>query len=223
MGQKIHPLGFRLGFFQRFFSHWFADFSDYPIKFLEDHRIRCRVWELFPQFSVSIIEIERISFQDRIKVRIWSPQPDTILTRYNGNLKGLSEYLKEQVLEFRKINLMLKKRKYRNPKISIQIIEEINPDSDAYYIADCIIDELEDRIPFRSAMSKALRQANRAKVLGIKVQIAGRLNGIGIARTESGSIGRIPLHTLRAKIMYCEKTALTVQGTLGVKVWVYLK
>ena len=223
MGQKIHPLGFRLGFFQRFFSHWFADFSDYPIKFLEDHRIRCRIWDLFPQFAVSIIEIERISFQDRIKARIWSPQPDTILTRYDNKLKGLSDYLREQILEFRKINLMLKKRKYRNPKVSIQIIEEINPNSDAYYIADCIIDELEKRIPFRAAMNKALRQANRAKVLGIKVETAGRLNGIGIAHTESGSTGRIPLHTLRAKIMYCEKTALTVQGTLGVKVWVYLK
>lgn len=223
MGQKIHPLGFRLGFFQRFFSRWFADFSDYPIKFLEDYRIRSKVWVLFPRFTISIVEIERISFQDRIKVRIWSPQPDTILSRYDNNLKELSEYLRQQVLDFRRINLMLEKRKYRNPKVSIQLIEEINPSSDAYYIADCIIDELEARIPFRTAMNKALRQSNRAKVLGIKVETAGRLNGIGIAHSESGSIGRIPLHTLRAKIMYCEKTALTVQGTLGVKVWVYLK
>ena len=233
MGQKIHPVGFRLGITKSHQSQWFTTGSIYSNLIVEDYFIRNTLFKKFINGAISKIEIQR-KFSDQIQLILYSSKPNLILTSYENNLKKLSDDLVLKIQKNRKKNfqnLSDKEVSFQNfknlysskPKITIQIFELPIPDENVNFIADSLVKELQKRVAFRRAMKKALRRAKRAKVKGVKIQISGRLNGAEIARSEWTRQGRIPLQTLRAKIDYCYRTAKTIYGILGIKVWVYKK
>ena len=228
MGQKVHPIGFRLGIGKNHQSQWFANPKIYPQLVAEDSFIRKKLLEKFSNSIISNIEIHR-KFDNYIQIIIYSSKPGIILSLYKNNLKVLSDFLAEQVLKYRKIisltfdnqNQTIKSLFTGNLKIVIQIFEQSNPDTNSYFIADFIVEQLQKRVIFRRVLKKALRRAQKARVQGIKIQISGRLNGAEIARREWIREGRVPLQTLRAGIDYYAKKAKTIYGILGVKVWVF--
>ena len=230
MGQKIHPLGFRLGVTKIHQSQWFANSLVYPKLIAEDHFIRNTLFKQLPNGSISKIEIQR-KFDDQIQLTLYSTKPSVILTYYNDDLKNFSNRLAIEIRKNRKLDFKntfnsefsLSNLYSLKPKVTVQIFELSNPDADANFIADSLAEELRKRVPFRRAMKKTLRRAQRSKIRGIKIQISGRLNGAEIARSEWVREGQIPLQTLRAEIYYCYRTAKTIYGILGVKVWVFKK
>lgn len=230
MGQKIHPVGFRLGITKTHQSQWFASGPIYSNLILEDYFIRSILFQKFTNGSISKIEIKR-KFDDQIQLTLYSYRPSLILTYYKNDLKYLSSSLSIKIRKNRKSNfqnildseLKFKNLYSLNPKITVQIFELSNPDTNARFIADSLVEDLQKRVAFRRVIKKALRRARKDNVQGIKVQISGRLNGAEIARSEWVREGQIPLQTLRAEIDYCYKTAKTIYGILGVKVWVFKK
>ena len=230
MGQKIHPLGFRLGITKTHQSQWFANGRTYPNLVIEDNLIRKTLSKQFTNGSISKIEIQR-KFDDQVQLTLYSTKPNAILAHCNNDLKNLSASLTFKIKKNRRLVVQRvansdfnSKNLYSlNPKITVRVFELSNPDANANFIADSLVEELQKRIAFRRAMQKALRRAQRAKVQGIKIQISGRLNGAEIARSEWAREGQIPLQTLRANIDYCYRTAKTIYGILGVKVWVFKK
>ena len=228
MGQKIHPIGFRLGIIKSHQSQWFTESIFYPNLIVEDYFIRKNLFKQFPNAGISNIEIQR-KFNDQIQITIYSSKPGFLLTRTENDLKKLSDNLTVQIKKYRKthfFDLLQKAPNFTtiysaNPKITFQIFEILNPDTNVYCLADFLVEQIQKRIAFRRAIKKALRRAQRAKVRGIKIQISGRLNGAEIARSEWVREGRIPLQTLRADIYYCYRTAKTIFGILGIKVWVF--
>lgn len=230
MGQKIHPLGFRLGVTKTHQSQWFATDQTYSNLVIEDNLIRKTLSKQFSNGSISKIEIQR-KFDDQIQLTLYSPKPNIILTYCNNDLKNLSTSLTIKLKKSRKLvaqnvinsDLSPDNLYSLNPKITVRIFELSDPDANANFIADSLVEELQKRIAFRRVIKKALRRAQRAKVQGIKIQISGRLNGAEIARSEWAREGQIPLQTLRANIDYCYRTAKTIYGILGVKVWVFKK
>ena len=230
MGQKIHPLGFRLGVTKTYQSQWFANGRTYPNLVIEDNLIRKTLSKQFINGSISKVEIQR-KFDDQVQLILYSTKPNAILTHCNNDLKNLSASLTFKIKKSRRLvarriansDFNSKNLYSLNPKITVRVFELSNPDANANFIADSLVEELQKRVAFRRAMKKALRRAQRAKVQGIKIQISGRLNGAEIARSEWAREGQIPLQTLRANIDYCYRTAKTIYGILGVKVWVFKK
>ena len=224
MGQKIHPLGLRLGITQKHRSIWFSKFSNYPYLILEDTNIRSYIFNKYPKAHIVDIIIKRYRTTqnletkeqiDLIEVTINTALPSKILNRKDKkqNLTELKNTL-EQVCQKQRNNNNL-------PKVEILLnIFKINDIYlEASVLADYLIQQLEQRVPFRSALKKTLNRTRKAK--GIKIQIAGRLNGAEIARTEWVRKGRVPLQTLRADIDYSYKTAKTIYGILGIKIWLF--
>lgn len=207
MGQKIHPLGFRLTTTQKHRSIWFSKFDNYPELIAEDAAIRTFFDQRTRDAGISKIEIKRNSNGNKINVTIYSARPG-ILVGNSGN-------------ELTNIYNQLQKRIANKRSITININEIVNPDSEAMLIGDFIVEQLEKRIAFRRAVRKAISRAQAANVPGIKVQVSGRLNGAEMARTEWIREGRVPLQTLRADIDYAEKRANTIYGVLGIKVWLF--
>lgn len=232
MGQKIHPLGFRLGITRDHKSKWFVNSLFYPSLVSEDYFIRKNLFKKFHNIGITDLNIKR-KFNDQIQITIYSSKAGNLLNReYNeNNLKKLSENLASQILKYRKenfINLLKNENKSTtlyslNPRITLQIFKLLNPDSNPYCIADFLVEQLEQRIAFRRAIKKAIRKAQKTQICGIKIQISGRLNGAEIARSEWVREGQIPLQTLKAEIYYCYQTVKTVFGILGIKVWIFKK
>ena len=215
MGQKVHPLGFRLVTTQKHRSVWFSEFANYPNFLEEDSLIREYLETKSTEAGISRIEIKRNGIGNKIEVEIYSARPG-ILVGNSGN--GLSEIYKK----LRKI-ISQEKFSVKNAKktIIVNIIELTTPDAEAALIGDFIVSQLEKRVAFRRAIRQAIKRTQVAKVAGIKVQISGRLNGAEMARSEWIREGRVPLHTLRANIDYADKRANTIYGVLGVKVWLF--
>lgn len=207
MGQKVHPLGFRLVTTQKHRSVWFAKFVNYPEILSEDTSIRTFLEKKQTVTAISQIEIKRSSDCNKIEVIIHTAKPGLFVGNGGSELMTIYQSLK---------NLLPSKR-----VLILDIIEIKNPDSKAELIGDVIVELLEKRIPFRKAVKKAITRAQTAKILGIKIQVAGRLNGAEMARTEWIREGRVPLQTLRADIDYAEKRANTIYGVLGIKVWLF--
>ena len=205
MGQKIHPIGFRLGITQEHRSRWFADPKRYPEVLQEDRKIRQYVEEKLNNAGISEIRIERKA--DQIDLEIHTARPDNVV----GQKKTKNK----------KIRVGLQEALGSNRQIRINVIEVARVDADAELIAEYIAQQLERRVSFRRVVRQAIQRAQRADVQGIKIQVSGRLNGAEIARTEWTREGRVPLHTLRADINYSYRTARTIYGILGVKVWVF--
>ncbi len=215
MGQKVHPLGFRLVTTQKHRSVWFSEFANYPNFLEEDSLIREYLETKSTEAGISRIEIKRNGIGNKIEVEIYSARPG-ILVGNSGN--GLSEIYKKlrKIISQEKFSV-----KNTNKTIIVNIIELTTPDAEAALIGDFIVSQLEKRVAFRRAIRQAIKRTQVAKVAGIKVQISGRLNGAEMARTEWIREGRVPLHTLRANIDYADKRANTIYGVLGVKVWLF--
>ncbi len=205
MGQKIHPVGFRLGITKEHQSCWFADTKRYPELLQEDRRIRDYVSKELNNAGISQVKIERKA--DQIDLAIHTARPGVVVGRGGTGIEKLRTELQGLV--------------GNNRQIRINVIEVARVDADAVLIAEYITQQLERRVSFRRVVRQAIQRAQRAEVQGIKIQVSGRLNGAEIARTEWVREGRVPLHTLRADIDYAYRTALTIYGILGVKVWVF--
>ena len=229
MGQKIHPLGFRLGITKKHRSQWFAKTAQYPQLVLEDNFIRQILLEKFIDAGITHIEIQRKL--DQIKIEIRAARPGVLVGRDGVNLEVLRKLLEQKLSTYRLKNissfklstLFLSKGDniQKSIQVAIHVTKLANPDSEAAFIADFLVEQLEKRVAFRRAVRQAIQRAQRAGVSGIKIQISGRLNGAEIARSEWVREGRVPLQTLRADITYCYKTAKTIYGLLGIKIWVF--
>jgi small subunit ribosomal protein S3 len=202
MGQKVHPYGFRVGYNKDWHSHWFAK-QEFAQFLAEDLNLKRDLKRRFAGAGVSHIDIERAA--TRLKIIIYTSRPGIIIGRKGAEIEKLREDLSKQT--------------GREVLISIQEIR--HPELNAQLQAEKIAQQLEKRIAFRRAMKKTIEETNRFGAQGIKVMIAGRLNGAEIARTEWSLEGRLPLHTLRADIDYGFAEALTTFGIIGVKVWIY--
>ena len=205
MGQKIHPIGFRLGVTKEHLSRWYADPKRYPELLQEDHLIRQYVFKELSNAGISKARIERKA--DQIDLEIHTARPGVVVGRGGSGIEKLRTELQELVGNQRQIR--------------INVVEVSRVDADSALIAEYITQQLEKRVSFRRVVRQAIQRAQRAEVQGIKIQVGGRLNGAEIARTEWVREGRVPLHTLRADIDYAYRTALTIYGILGVKVWVF--
>lgn len=206
MGQKIHPVGFRLGITQEHRSRWFADFDRYPKLLQEDYAIRNHVLKELNNAGISEVRIERKA--DQIDLEVRTARPGVVVGRGGTGIEKLRTDLQREL-------------KDSNRQIRINVVEVARVDADAALIAEYIAQQLERRVSFRRVVRQAIQRAQRAGVQGIKIQVSGRLNGAEIARTEYTREGKVPLHTLRADIDYAYRTAQTIYGVLGVKVWVF--
>jgi small subunit ribosomal protein S3 len=207
MGQKTHPLGFRLGITQEHKSRWYANFTQYANVLKEDDKIRTYLDTISKTNSISKVLINRNGLNDQIQLNIETGKPGILV----GDLgKGLENLLTN-----------IKKILPSNRQLTINIFEVEKVDLDASLLADSVVEQLERRVAFRRAIREALQRAQNQKVNGIKIQVSGRLNGAEIARSEWIREGRVPLQTLRADIDYATKEAHTIYGVLGIKVWLF--
>ena len=205
MGQKIHPIGFRLGITKEHKSRWYADKRRYPELLQEDLAVRKHIEKNLSNAGIADIRIERKA--DDIDLAIHTARPGVVVGRGGSGIEQLRTALQKNLGE--------------NRQIRINVIEVSRVDADAALIAEYITQQLERRVSFRRVVRQAIQRAQRAEVKGIKIQVGGRLNGAEIARSEWVREGRVPLHTLRADIDYSYRTAQTTYGILGVKVWVF--
>ena len=206
MGQKVHPTGFRLGTTEEWRSRWYAD-KDYAEKLGNDLDIRAFLEKRLARAALSRVDIERAG--DKVKVIIYTARPGIVIGKKGAEIDALRTEL-ERIA------------KVGRGQISVDVIEIKRPELDARLVSQAIAEQLEGRIAFRRAMRKAVQSARKAGALGIRIQCSGRLNGAEMGRREWYREGRVPLHTLRAKIDFGEATARTTMGACGVKVWIYL-
>ncbi len=201
MGQKVNPIGLRLGITRTWESRWFAR-KDYAKLLHEDLKIRKHVKEKLKNGEVSHVEI--IRYPEKINVIIHTARPGIVIGRKGVEVENLSKELSE----------------YTDKAIQIKIKEIKTPELDAELVAQSVARQLEGRISFRRAMKKAISSAMQAGARGIKISVSGRLGGAEMARTEHYMDGMVPLHTFRADIDYGFAEAKTTFGTIGVKVWI---
>lgn len=205
MGQKIHPLGFRIGINKSYCSTWFAINKEYSTLLEEDFIIRKHIRESFTYASISTINIRRKVTQ--IEIGIKTARPGVVLGRFGTGIENLRNALNHILQNTRQIRL--------------DVIEIAEPDKEVSLLSDFLVQQLEKRIAFRRAIRQTIQKAQKSKVDGIKIQVSGRLNGAEIARSEWVREGRVPLQTLRADIDYSYKIARTTYGVLGVKIWLF--
>ena len=203
MGQKVHPIGFRLGITKQHTSNWYAEKSQYTENLLKDIEVRKHLHSQLSHASVSRIEIERTA--DNSRVVIHTARPGVVIGKKGEDIDRMTE----EITKMMKIPVTL----------SIQEIRK--PDLDAKLLADNVAQQLERRVMFRRAMKRAVQNAMRQGALGVKIRVAGRLGGAEIARAEWHKEGRVPLHTLRADVDYGLSEAKTTYGIIGVKAWVF--
>ena len=203
MGQKIHPIGFRLSVTKDWGSRWYAANKDFAGMLIEDLKVREYLRRKLAHASVGRVLIERPSKTARITV--FSARPGVVIGKKGEDIETLKTDLARML----------------NVPVHVNIEEIRKPETDAQLIADSIAQQLEKRIMFRRAMKRAMQNAMRLGAQGIKIMSSGRLNGAEIARTEWYREGRVPLHTLRANIDYGFGEARTTYGVIGIKVWVY--
>jgi small subunit ribosomal protein S3 len=209
MGHKTHPLGFRLGITQEHRSFWYSDAKNYSVYIQEDSKIRENVVSFLEAKKVKYLGLSKILIHrkdKKIKVEIQTTQPGLVVGISGSTLIQLNQNLDKL---------------FPNNSFLLNVIEITSPDQDAEILGDSLVEQLESRVAFRRAIKNIIGRAEKQNVGGIKVQISGRLNGAEIARVEWLREGRVPLQTLRADIDYCAKTAKTVYGILGVKVWLF--
>lgn len=205
MGQKVHPIGFRLGYTKDHLSCWYAEKKQYPELLQEDYKIRQYIEKNLSNASISEVHIERKA--DQIELAIHTARPGVVVGKGGKGIEELRKSL-QKILDHQR-------------QVRINVIEVANVDANAALMAEFITSQLEKRVSFRRVVRQALQRAEKAELPGIKIQVSGRLNGAEIARTEWIREGRVPLHTLRANIDYSYRTASTTYGILGVKVWIF--
>ena len=204
MGQKVNPIGLRVGVIRDWDARWYANDKNYVDLLQEDFKIRKFVKAKLFDSGISSVIIERTGVT-KVKITVHTAKPGIVIGRQGAAIEVLRGELK----------------KMTGKDVFINVIEVKKPDADAQLIAESVADSLVRRMPFRRAMKQALQRAKRAGAKGMKIAISGRLAGADIARTEWASEGKVPLHTLRANIDYGFYEADTTYGKIGVKVWIY--
>lgn len=208
MGQKIHPVGFRIGVIRGWDSHWYYDKKGYGDALKQDADIRNAIRQRVGTGNVSRVEIERAA--NRVKVTIFTARPGAIIGKGGKGIDEMTDGLNRMV-----------RRVDPTAVVQVNVTEVRTPELDAQLVAENIAQQLEKRVSHRRAMRQAMTRCVRLNGRGIKIQVSGRLNGSEIARRESDKVGKVPLHTLRADIDYGLATAYTIYGTIGIKVWIY--
>ena len=203
MGQKTNPIGARLGIIRGWDSNWYASKKDYPIKLIEDDKIRNYLNARISKGGIAKIVIERTL--NKLIVTIHTSKPGIIIGKGGGEVDRIKEELKKLVAK---------------DDVQINILEIRRPELDAQIVGDTIARQIENRINYKRAIKMAIASALRMGAEGIKVKVGGRLGGAEIARSEEIKQGRTPLHTLRMDIDYASLFALTVYGKIGIKVWI---
>jgi small subunit ribosomal protein S3 len=207
MGQKTHPLGFRLGIVHDHKSIWYANFNQYATILEEDDKIRTYIDRIAKANHISNVKIYRNGLKDQIQLTIETGKPGILVGDLGNGLKSLLKNLKQLLPS--------------NRQLIIKVFEVEKVDLEAKLLADLVAEQLEKRIAFRRAIRTALQRAQKQNVNGIKIQVSGRLNGAEIARSEWIREGRVPLQTIRADIDYATTEANTIYGVLGIKVWLF--
>ncbi|MBX7056487.1 MAG: 30S ribosomal protein S3 [Leptospirales bacterium] len=202
MGQKVNPVGLRVGITRSWDSVWFSK-EEYRKNLHEDLMLRRLIQKRFKRAGIVRIVVER--FPEKINVSIHTVRPGMIIGQKGASIEQLKSELKRRVQK----------------PIAVGIVEVKKPETVAQVIADTIAQQLEQRMPFRRVMKQALRGAMRGGVDGVKIGVSGRLNGADMARAEQYKDGRVPLHTLRGRVEYAHSEAKTTYGMIGVKVWTY--
>jgi len=202
MGQKVSPTGFRLGITEDWRSRWYAD-KDYAANLANDLAIREFVEKELARAAVSRVEIERAG--DKTKVIITTARPGVVIGKKGAEIAALRKKL----------------QKIATGTVSVEVIEVKRPELDAVLVAQSVAEQLEGRVAFRRAMRKAVQSARKSGCEGIRIQCSGRLGGAEMCRREWYAEGRVPRHTLRAKIDYGFTTAATTMGSIGIQVWIY--
>ena len=202
MGQKVNPTGFRIGVTEDWRSRWYAD-KNYATNLANDLEIREFLNKQLSRAAVSKVEIERAG--DKIKVIVTTARPGVVIGKKGAEIDDLRKKLE----------------KIANGPVNIEVVEVKRPELDANLIAQSVAEQLEGRVAFRRAMRKAVQSARKSGAKGIRIQCSGRLGGAEMSRREWYREGRVPLHTLRAKIDYGFCTANTTMGAIGIQVWVY--
>ena len=203
MGQKVSPVGFRVGVNREWSSRWYANDKDFASLLHEDIKIRKFVSSKLEGAYVSHIDIERS--KNRVNVYIHTSRPGVVIGKDGESVDALRKQLSKLI---------------KDKQIFVNVVEVKNPDVDAQLVADKIAEQLENRASFRTVQKRAIQSAMRAGAKGIKTKVSGRLGGADMARAEGYSEGNVPLHTLRADIDYATSEADTTYGKLGVKVWI---
>lgn len=206
MGQKIHPISFRLGIVHTHLSRWYADPKKYKDLLLQDVRIRDMLMKRLKTASVARVDIERAV--SKITVIMFVARPGVVIGRGGSGLDELKKFLMADLKITESKNLELR-------------VEEIkNPDVVAYLVASSAADQLVKRVPSKRILNQVVDRVTKAGAPGVKILLSGRINGAEIARRESAKKGTIPLHTLRADVDFAQVPALTKSGYVGVKVWI---
>ena len=203
MGQKINPIGLRLGINRTWDSRWFADNAEYGQLLHEDIAIRAYLMGELKQAGIAKVVIERP--HKKCRVTIHSGRPGVVIGKKGADIEKLRKLV----------------AKMTDADVAINIVEVRKPEVDATLVADSIAQQLERRVAFRRAMKRAVQSAMRLGAEGIRINCSGRLGGAEIARLEWYREGRVPLHTLRADVDYGTSTAFTTYGTCGIKVWIF--
>lgn len=203
MGQKVNPIGIRLGIVRDWNSKWYTDTKNYADYLNADLHVRNYLMKKFVGAAISNIQIERPA--RNVRIIIHAARPGVILGKKGGDIEALRKEISQLM----------------NLPVHISIEEIRKPDLEAKIVAETIAQQLEKRIMFRKAMKRAMQTVMKAGALGVKVRVSGRLGGAEIARPEWAREGRVPLHTFRADIDYAHAIARTTYGVIGVKVWIY--
>ena len=202
MGQKVNPIGLRVGIIRDWESKWYAG-KEFGTLLMEDVKIREYLKQKLKDSAVSHIEIERAA--NRVNVTIHTAKPGMVIGKGGAEVEAIRQHIS----------------KLSGKKVHINISEIKNPELDAILVAEGIAQQLERRVSFRRALKQSIQRTMRAGAKGVKTSVSGRLGGAEIARTEGYSEGTVPLHTLRADIDYGTAEAHTTYGRIGVKVWIY--
>jgi len=203
MGQKVHPTGIRLGIVKDWTSRWYANSQNYPVLLLQDLKVREYVKKKLAHASVSRVQINRPA--NNANITVFTARPGIVIGKKGEDI----DVLRQDISAMMGVPVQLNVEEIRKPEL------------DAYLVAESIAQQLEKRIMYRRAMKRAVTNTMRLGAEGIKITVAGRLNGAEIARTEWYRDGRVPLHTLRADIDYGTAEAKTTYGIIGIKVWIF--
>jgi small subunit ribosomal protein S3 len=206
LGQKVNPVGFRVGIHRGWASNWFVQKKDVAPLIEEDHRLRQYLKKELAGAGVSKVEISRKA--DQVQIDIYTARPGVVVGKGGSGIETLSAKLRAML---NRVGLDIK----------INILEVNRVDLEAKLVAESIAQQLEKRVAFRRAMKQAMQRCMRAGAIGVKIMVAGRLGGAEIARTEWAKEGRIPLQTLRADIDYATAEGSTMMGIIGIKVWIF--
>lgn len=203
MGQKVHPTGIRLGIVKDWTSRWYANSQNYPVLLLQDLKVREYIKQKLAHASVSRVQINRPA--NNANITVHTARPGIVIGKKGEDI----DVLRQDISAMMGVPVQLNVEEIRKPEL------------DAYLVAESIAQQLEKRIMYRRAMKRAVTNTMRLGAEGIKITVAGRLNGAEIARTEWYREGRVPLHTLRADIDYGTAEAKTTYGIIGIKVWIF--